>query len=307
MTELNLTQCPVCGSGRSRYARTVMNCRLVRCSDCSFLYSNPQPSAAALSSIYGTDYFCGADDPKLEQQMRQIKGATASRYLKRLANYGVTGGSLLEVGCGHGDQLVAAEEAGFDVTGVEFSPFAAERAKARLRHGQVLVGELHSVDLGAKLYDVCILADVIEHVRDPRDCLQHVWSRLKPGGCILVATPSLDSWSARLMGGRWMEFKPEHLSYFSRRTLESLLWQSGFQQLHFEPGVKCVTLSYVNEHFTRYPSGLWTSMVNATARLLPRWWRDRPMELAGSGILAIGVKGARRTAAPRFHRGTGVQ
>ena len=227
-------------------------------------------------------------------QMRVIKRGTAQRYLQRLSGYGVTQGSLLEIGCGDGDQLVEAELAGFRVTGIEYSPFAAEKARSKLKSGRVHVGDIHTVDLGDERFDVCIMADVIEHVRSPRACLARVWERLKPGGCLLVATPSLDSWSAKLMGGSWMELKPEHLSYFNRRTLESLLWQTGFEKVHFESGVKCVTLAYVDEHFRRYPSGAWSWLVNAATGLLPKGIRERPRYIAGSGMLALAVKGDRR-------------
>ena len=44
-------------------------------------------------------------------------------------------------------------------------------------------------------------------------------ARPQPGGVIFVATPSLDSWSARLLRERWMEFKAEHLFYFDSATL----------------------------------------------------------------------------------------
>ena len=38
---------------------------------------------------------------------------------------------------------------------------------------------------------------------------------LIPGGVLLLITPSLDSWTRRLLRSRWMEYKVEHLYYFS--------------------------------------------------------------------------------------------
>ena len=57
---------------------------------------------------------------------------------------------------------------------------------------------------------------------------------LRPGGVLFVAMPSLDSWSARLMRERWMEFKAEHLFYFDSRTMQSLLFKAGFEQVEIE-------------------------------------------------------------------------
>ena len=150
--------------------------------------------------------------------------------------------------------------------------------------------ESASPDLAEGAFDVCILADVIEHVRNPRRCLELVWRHLKPGGCVLVATPSLDSWSARVMGGKWMEFKSEHLSYFSGRTLQSLLWQSGFGRVHLESGRKVVSMAYVREHFVRYPAGGWTTLVKTATAVMPKALRDAELTLAASGVLALAVK-----------------
>jgi len=294
MRNYAVSKCPICNSGRSNYARTVGGWRVICCNDCNFLYSSPQPSDEALSEIYGAAYFCGAGDSQFAAQVAQIKSATGKRYLKCLRQYGVSTGALLEVGCGDGYQLAEAEKAGFAVTGIEYSRFAAENAQKRLQRGKVLVGEIESVDLPEESFDVCIIADVIEHVRDPRAFLQNLWARLKPGGCLLVATPTMDSWSARLMGSRWMEFKAEHLLYFTRKSLESLLWQTGFGNVHFEAGVKCVSFSYVNEHFTRYPAGVWSSLVRFSHGLLPTKLRERPIEIAASGMIAICSKAPTR-------------
>ncbi len=73
-----------------------------------------------------------------------------------------------------------------------------------------------------------MLADVIEHTRNPLADLAHVWRLLRPGGALFIALPSLDSWSARLMRERWMEFKLEHLFYFDSSTVQTALLRSGF-------------------------------------------------------------------------------
>jgi predicted SAM-dependent methyltransferase len=61
---------------------------------------------------------------------------------------------------------------------------------------------------------------------------------LKPGGTLFIATPSIDSWSARFMRQKWMEFKPEHLTYFDRQTLQTALFKSSFPRCHRQPGWK---------------------------------------------------------------------
>ena len=277
------------------YAFSVGEARVVRCLECDFLFLNPQPSNAILAEIYSQDYFLGATDAGMREHVALLKTATAAAYLDELARQGVAPGRLLEVGCGDGYLLRAAEARGYDVVGVDLSGAAAERARAGLARGRVLVGELPNVDLPDGSFDVAVLADVIEHAHDPRLLLESVWRRLKPGGLLLIATPATDSWSARLLGSQWMEFKVEHLSYFSRPSLRSVLWQTGFQAVRIGPGLKTVSLRYVAGHFERYPIWFWGTLVRWGHRLLPRRWRDRPISLVGSGMLAVAVKGELRS------------
>jgi len=282
--------CPICRNAHIHHIFNLSEAQVVRCADCNFLFLHPQPSDEVLRRIYTESYFLGATDERMRAQVADLKTATAGLYLDQLASQGILGGRLLEVGCGDGYLLAEAERRSFEVTGVEYSEHAARRARAGLTRGQVLVGDLSQVDLPAGAFDVCILADVIEHVRDPRSFLSTVRKRLKPGGCLLIATPSTDSWSARLMRRRWMEFKTEHMSYFSRRTMESLLAQTGFQSIRFFAGYKMISLSYVKSHFESYPVPLWTSLVRFAFARLPRRWLEKPRRLAGSGMLVLATK-----------------
>src|SRR6185503_16323353 len=96
----------------------------------------------------------------------------------------------------------------------------------KLAAERVIQGSVGSVDLPAATFDIAILADVIEHTRDPLSDLKHVWRLVKPTGLVFIAVPSLESWSARLMKERWIEFKLEHLFFFDSRTMQSLLFRA---------------------------------------------------------------------------------
>jgi 2-polyprenyl-3-methyl-5-hydroxy-6-metoxy-1,4-benzoquinol methylase len=288
--EYKTASCPVCHGVHTGHAFDAPDAPILRCASCNFLFLYPQPSDETLRGIYTENYFLGALNEQLRIHVAAEKTTTAELYLDQLARHGIRGGRLLEVGCGDGYLLSAAERRGFEVVGVEYSEHAARRARARLTRGQVLVGEISDLNLPAEAFDVCVLADVIEHVRDPRSFLATVRDRLKPGGGLLVATPSTDSWSARLMRSRWMEFKTEHMSYFSRHTMESLLSQTGFDSSQFFPGYKIISLRSVKAHFESYPVPLWTPLVRLAFSCLPGSWLDKPRRLAGSGMLVLAAK-----------------
>ncbi len=294
-----VSACPLCRSRRIYYAFAVGQARVVRCDECGFMFMNPQPADEVLAQIYTEDYSVfSTDDPSFPSRASDLKAVTATSYLDSIAPWlptRPTQMTLLEVGCGDGHLLLEAERRGFGVTGVEYSPHAAARAQAKLQGGRVLIGELADQPLPAGGFDVVVLVDVIEHVRDPRRTLSILFEKLRPGGLLVAATPTRDSWSARLMGSHWMEFKLEHLSYFSRQTLEALFSQVGFESLLTTHGRKYVSLDYVGAHFSKYPVPIWTPLVTIATRLTPAPIRRRRVNLAGSGLLSIARKGEFRS------------
>ncbi|QOV87881.1 glycosyltransferase [Humisphaera borealis] len=300
------TCCPLCRSRRLHYAfsipgpKTAENAaqgdglRVVRCDECRFMLLNPQPSDAELRSIYSADYFLSDEQGHAER----MKSSTARGYLEMLSRYrGSTGGRLLEVGCGQGEGMVEAAAAGYEIVGVEISQSSADVARDRLamasgRSGATASGTVHcstleEVDLAEASFDVCILADVIEHARDPLAMLRRIRTLLKPDGVLLIATPSLDSWSAKLMKRSWMEFKPEHLSYFDRNTLQNMLFLAGFSDTIVTPGYKTLNLDYVAGHFEKFPVPMFSRLVRTTSRLLPRRLRRRDVRVVASGMVAM--------------------
>ena len=290
-----LDACPVCAGRDFQAVMQVESHPVVRCTRCRLQLTNPQPSDAELAAIYGPNYVLVENDAAGEAMVLQSKRATADHYLDVLAGAGVPAqGQLLEIGCGQGNFLRQAANRGFDVTGVEYSQFACERARANLDgRGRVLQGEITVLAHEAAAYDVCVLCDVIEHVRDPAAFLREIVRLLRPGGVLLVVTPSLASWSARVLGSRWMEYKAEHLFYYAPDTLRRQLIGAGFGDVSMRRGVKKLSLEYIAAHFDKYPIGGITQLLRGARAVTPRRWRQHLFPVVASGLVAL----ARRPAA----------
>jgi len=283
--------CHVCGGNKIYYLFSTCDCRVIRCQDCGLVFFNPQPSDAELARIYNANYFLGSENSASRQALREIKAATAGLYLSEIRRYhGTATGRLLEIGCGDGDFLMQAESAGWQVTGVDYAAAACATAQGRLKNGEVLHGELAGLKLPSDQYDLCVIADVLEHVRSPLEFLREIHRVLKPGGTLFVATPSLDSWSARFLRQKWMEFKAEHLTYFDRQTLQTALFRSGFREVVVQPGWKILTFDYIRKHFERVRVPLVTPVLNLAARVLPRRLQMRQHRIVASGIMAFARK-----------------
>jgi methionine biosynthesis protein MetW len=105
---------------------------------------------------------------------------------------------VLDVGCGTGSlTLAVTKEADAEVLGIEPDPQRAEHARKR---GLKVVCGVADPDLLRKLglFDVIILADVVEHLAEPADLLAELRSALAPGGRILASVPNVAHWTVRL-------------------------------------------------------------------------------------------------------------
>jgi len=210
-----LARCPACHAESFSPRAVIQGVAIEACNGCGLLIQNPQPSDDQLTAIYGSNYFIGSsENDRLAPHFDVVKRGTASLQLDEIAAYLRKRGrveerlSLLEVGCGRGNMLLEARNRGYQDQGREFSTDAARVANRMLGADIVHVGAIGEETFLAQSFDVCILADVIEHLRDPADFLQKIFRILKPGAVVFMATPSTDSWSARLLGWNWMEYKP---------------------------------------------------------------------------------------------------
>ncbi|MES2202413.1 MAG: methyltransferase domain-containing protein [candidate division FCPU426 bacterium] len=287
--------CPICRGGEFEFQFKANGLSIVRCPRCRLMFSDPQPDDQALSAIYSNDYFLTGPEGSAVSGYRSMKRATARLYLDQLAAYlGNSRGKLLEIGCGTGEFLVEAKGKGFEVAGMDLSSHACASANLLLGPDTVKLGGPDDLAFADGEFDVCVLFDVLEHVRDPVVFLEKLRRTLKPGGTLFVCTPDLDSWSARLMGQRWMEFKAEHLFYFGRQTIQAALAKAGFDGVDLAPNHKILTLDYVHRHFKRFPVPFFSRLVSWVHALVPKVLREREVKVVASGMRVFA-----RAAAPR--------
>lgn len=264
--------------------------KVQRCSACGLVLLNPQPDDLTLDQIYGEAYFIGSEEDDMQAHGNALKRETAKLQLREIGAHLDEAKTrqqplkLLEVGCGLGNFLVEARNAGYEVQGIDVSADAVAQANAALGAHLVQACHLENARLEPGSYDILVLADVVEHVRDPMAFMKLVHGLLKPGGIVFVAVPSLDSVSARLMRRHWMEFKLEHLYYFNRQTMTMLLEKAGFGDIAISPGRKVLSTRYIIAHFAQFPVPLLTPALKGLERLLPKKLNEASFNVVASGI-----------------------
>lgn len=143
---------------------------------------------------------------------------------------------VLDVGCAAGYLGDALQDKECTVHGVELDAVAAQEARARL--ASVVVADAEALDYraeyGERAFDVVVLADVLEHCRNPARVLAGVLSVLDVDGTVVVSIPNAAHGSLRLalLQGRW-NYTPlglldeTHVRFFTWTTLQDLLFEAG--------------------------------------------------------------------------------
>jgi 2-polyprenyl-3-methyl-5-hydroxy-6-metoxy-1,4-benzoquinol methylase len=137
-------------------------------------------------------------------------------------------GTILDIGCGQGTFLAVMAKRGWSVAGVDFDIEAV--AAARRLHGiDVCVGTVDTVVDSGSNFDVVTASHVIEHVPDPLEFLIQCRKLLRPGGCVVLRTPNVDSFGHRRYSRSWRGLEsPRHLHLFTLAALEACGKSAGF-------------------------------------------------------------------------------
>jgi SAM-dependent methyltransferase len=116
------------------------------------------------------------------------------------------------------------------VQGVEINADAARYCR-EARGLDVITGTLEADTYPPGRFDVVLMGDVIEHVASPSALMGTVARILRPGGAVLVSTPDVSGWAARLL-----QVKPvEHIHYFDPATMARLVRGAGLELVAIEP------------------------------------------------------------------------
>jgi len=288
-----MNTCVICNSReiveRFSFAHYTINV----CGNCGFRWLDPQPTDLELSEIYSDQYFLDEGNAEITEIVNKLKFATAGLYLDQLVQETSSSPSemsLLEIGCGMGDFLLEARSRGFHVSGLEVTDHLVDFANHRLGPTSVRKGYIETSNFQQGSFDIVAFFDVIEHVRNPLDFMTRVNSLLKKSGRVYVVTPSLDSWSAKLLGKNWMEYKVEHLSYFNKKAITLLLEKTGFHKIKFHSNYKILNFDYINRHFVRFPVKGISPLLNLARKLTPDKLAYLPVKVIASGMAVIAEK-----------------
>jgi ubiquinone/menaquinone biosynthesis C-methylase UbiE len=238
----------------------------------------------------------------------------SGHIIKRIERLGLISRPIrmLDAGSGRGDLAIhlARRCPHWQIVGVDLSPSRTETAqsvsqKLGLNNADFRTGSLE--ELGFRdAFDLIVSADVLEHIEDDRRALRNMFLALRPGGYLIVTSPSIPQ--RRHLGlVRWREkrigFHPSDYGHV-RDGYSKLEIQEKFR----EAGGRAVSCYFPFGLFGTLAFDLFFVIGDNQPNpivfgllfplLLALGWLDvRFLSETGSAILAVGTKGAATASA----------
>lgn len=234
--------CPACDSHSTRaLASRAFRGRswtLARCDGCAQHFTSPSPTDADIASFYAGDYH--APLREVDGSERAF-GAKYDRYLATLSRF-VRNGRVLDIGCATGLLVKRLIDHGFGATGIELNARSAEYGRETFGI-DIRNTPLEACAFDTETFDAIFLTDVLEHTANPRAFLGEVNRILRPGGCVMVTFPDIQSVESRylravsiLLRRDWIWNTlhiPLHTWEFTRPTATALFRSAGFEVIAF--------------------------------------------------------------------------
>jgi len=214
-----------------------------------YRHLDPIPDDAELEDFYQSAYIDlvrqGRRFPELTRLLAEDREAEAEQVWLRTTLHadlidaldrqiGRRSKVLWDVGCGIGEFVASARDAGWAATGLE--PSEEATAIARRKGREVVCATLEgyvAAGASARSPAAIVLMNVLEHVTDPLGLLTIVHDALGAGGAVAVRVPNdfnpLQHVAQTQLGLEpWWIAAPDHINYFDHESLRRVLDAAGF-------------------------------------------------------------------------------
>ncbi len=129
---------------------------------------------------------------------------------------------ICDLACGHGELLKQLKSDGFETYGVDCNPIRVNDLKDSLNI-EIYCGRIESTIFEKNFFDVIIILECLEHVKNVYDVIEEIRRILIKGGMVFCTVP----W------GKYCDDK-EHVRHFTEESLFSIFSNSGFDIINIQ-------------------------------------------------------------------------
>jgi SAM-dependent methyltransferase len=152
-------------------------------------------------------------------------------------------GRILDIGCGAGPGLRYLTRYTPKVFGVDHVAYPlTEAQKLTNAAGLVQADVSYSLPFADQSFDIVLLSELIEHLRNSRPLIFECYRVLRPGGTVVITTPNLRDIRrkiAPLLGKPWSgDTDPTHINLQDPEHLTDDMISARFQEVRWRSGVK---------------------------------------------------------------------
>jgi 2-polyprenyl-3-methyl-5-hydroxy-6-metoxy-1,4-benzoquinol methylase len=230
---------------------------LVRCQETGLVFLADPPDYSQLESEFAWEETSTAErkrrnleEPIISRLSSFTKKARSIAFPRRnkIASMIITvakGGNqseplhLLDIGCGWGNLMVEicnrVAKTGRKVVpyGIEVSEHLASLSADRVSElgGKVISANAidGTTEINPDSIHVVVMSSFLEHECRPLSLLKRLHPILTSKGAIILKVPNFACWNRIIRGRRWCGFRfPDHVNYFTPRTLWRLAQEAGF-------------------------------------------------------------------------------
>lgn len=211
----------------------------LQCRSCGHISVSPMPDVTELARFYQSNESTAIYTKKEKSKLKR-----ASRRIARLKKH-MPSGTFIDIGCNIGFTVEAARRLGYAATGLEIDAETVKQAKSRFPDVSFVAGTVSDIANTGQSFDVVYCTDVIEHVVDVQSFASALSKITRQNGILFLGTPDAGHWRVPQNFLKWEEVKPpQHLCWFTRKSLKILLEKNGFTIISFgfslKPGLKVI-------------------------------------------------------------------
>jgi SAM-dependent methyltransferase len=198
------------------------------------------------NSGYFLKHYQSVEDKNPPQKIEAYLSLVQDKASKSNKRPGLPSGgqALLDIGCGYGRFLKAAQE-NFKTFGIDPSEHAISQAKKYAEDTKFEVATISSYK-PREFFDVITAFDILEHTNNLSGSLQKIKGWLRPGGILVAVVPVYDGIVGTI--GGWLDKDVTHVQKLSRWDWLKL-FESKFKILHKQGIIRYSLTDKIYLHF----------------------------------------------------------